>query len=156
MGNYCYLSRLFRTAIVCLAALLLFQCLAGCAFAQRSTASVAGSITDESGSTVPGAEVEARNLATGVERSVVSNDLGFYVISALSAGRYSLTVKKTGFQSQIVPEINLLVDQNATLNLSLTVGSVAETVNVTAEATAIDTRTATLNTVINQKQIAEL
>jgi hypothetical protein len=153
MSHLSNFQKPFRAVI---AAILLLFCLTDFALAQRSTASVAGSVTDESGATVPGAEVVARNLATGVERSVLSNDLGYYVISALVAGQYSLSVKKTGFQGQIVPEIDLLVDQNATLNLSLKVGSVAEAVNVTAEAMAVDTRTSTLNTVINEKQIAEL
>src|SRR5690349_2931417 len=106
----------FRAVITGIAAIVFLHCSINSAVAQRSTASVAGSVTDESGATVPGAEVVARNLATSVERSVLSNDLGYYVISALVAGQYSLTVKKTGFQGQIVPEINLLVDQNATLN----------------------------------------
>src|SRR5215467_11880720 len=88
----------FRAVIAGIAAILFLYIFSNSAFAQRSTASVAGSVTDESGATVPGAEVVARNLATGVERSVVSNDLGYYVISALVAGQYSLSVKKTGFQ----------------------------------------------------------
>ena len=78
----------FCTVITGIAALLLLSCFTNSALAQRSTASVAGSVTDESGATVPGAEVVARNLATGVERSVLSNDLGYYVISALVAGEY--------------------------------------------------------------------
>jgi Carboxypeptidase regulatory-like domain len=142
--------------ILAVAALITLQCFTGSALAQRTTASVAGSVTDESGAKVPGADVVARNLATAVERSVTSNDLGYYVLTALPAGRYSLTVRKTGFQSQVLPDILLEVDQNATVNLSLKIGELSETVNVSVETVAIDTRTATLNTVINQQQIAEL
>jgi len=156
MDNVFLSGKPFRLVILTITAMITFQCFAGLALAQRTTASIAGSVTDESGATVPGAEVVARNLATAVERSVTSNDLGFYVLTALPAGRYSLTVKKTGFQSQILPEIVLEVDQNATVNLALKIGSISETVNVSVAAVEIDTRTATLNTVINQKQIAEL
>jgi carboxypeptidase family protein/TonB-dependent receptor-like protein len=156
MDNGLFSGKYLRLVILSVIALISSQCFAGLVLAQRTTASVAGSITDESGAAVPGAEVVAHNLATMVERSVISNTLGYYVLTALPAGRYSLTVRKTGFQSQVLPEMLLEVDQNATVNLSLKIGSISETVNVSVEAAALDTRTATLNTVINQKQIGEL
>jgi hypothetical protein len=148
--------KLLRLIIFVAIALIALRCSSGVAFAQRTTASVAGAVTDESGAAVPGAEVVARNLSTMVERSVTSNTLGYYVLTALPAGRYSLSVRKTGYQSQILQELLLEVDQNATVNISLKIGAISETVNVSAEAIAIDTRTATLNTVINEKQIASL
>ena len=135
---------------------VLLQCLTAPLFAQRATASVAGSVVDASEAAVPGANVLVRNLSTGIERTVASNDLGYYVVTALPSGPYSITVSKTGFQTQTVPQLVLEVDQNATINITLAVGTVTEAVNVTAEAASIDTRTATLNTVINQKQINEL
>src|SRR6266851_8874585 len=112
------------------AAFFLLHCPAGRAFAQRSTASVAGSIVDASESAVPSASVVARNLATGVERTVESNHLGYYAVPALPAGLYSVTVSKMGFQTQTVPELLLEVDQNATINISLKVGAVSESVSV--------------------------
>jgi hypothetical protein len=142
--------------VLVLAIAALLHCLAGKAFAQRSTASVAGSIVDESESAVPGARIVIRNLATGLERTVDSNDLGYYAVPALPTGPYSVTVSKTGFQTQSVPQLILEVDQNATIKISLKVGAISEAVSVTAEATTLDTRTATLSTVINQKQINDL
>lgn len=124
--------------------------------AQRATASVAGSILDASQAAVPDATVVVRNEATGVERTARSNELGYYVVTALPAGPYSITVSKPGFQSRTVSNLILQVDQNATVNLELQVGAVAESVEVTAEAVAVDTRTATLNTVVNQRQITDL
>ena len=123
----------FRCVISALAAFALLLCFAGRASAQRTTASVAGSIVDASESAVPGASVVVRNLATGVERTVESNDLGYYVVPALPAGPYSVTVTKTGFQTQTVPQLVLEVDQNATINISLKVGAISETVTVSAE-----------------------
>ncbi len=145
-----------RFPTLAIAVLVLLQCIAGRAFAQRTTASVAGSIVDNSGASIPGAHVIVRNLSTGVERTVSSNDLGYYVVTALPAGPYSLAVSKAGFQTETVPQLTLEVDQNATINISMQVGAITDTVNVSAEAVALDTRTATLNTVINQEQITDL
>ena len=145
-----------RLLIPAIAIFALLHCAAGPALAQRATASIAGSVVDASEAAVPGATVLVKNLATGAELTVESNELGYYTIPALPAGPYSVTVSKTGFQTQTVPELVLEVDKNATINLALKVGSVSEAVNVTADAVAVDTRTATLNTVITQKQINEL
>ena len=89
------------------------------AFAQRATASIAGSVTDSSQSAVPGANVVVRNLDTGVERTVESNGLGYYVLPALPAGPCSITVSKVGFQTSTVTQVVLEVDQNATVNIAL-------------------------------------
>jgi len=151
-----FTRRWSRSAVSGIAAFVLLLGMSGRALGQRSTASVAGSIVDTSESGVPRAHVNVRNLATGAETAVVSNDLGFYVVPALPAGQYSVTVSKPGFQTQTVPQLVLEVDQNATINITMKVGAVAETVTVSAQAIDVDTRTATLNTVINQKQIAEL
>lgn len=156
MTNTSFGQKFVRLFLSAIAMCVLLTWVGGRAFAQRATASIAGSIVDASEAAVPGAHLAIRNLSTGVERTVESNSLGYYVLPALPAGPYSLSVGKAGFQSQTVPELVLEVDQNATLNISLKVGAVSDTVNVTAEAADIDTRTATLNTVINQKQITDL
>ena len=79
-------------------------------FSQRSTATIAGSVQDQSGSPVPDASVTARNTATGVERETRSNQDGFYTITALPAGPYSVVVKREGFQSYSIPSVVLQVD----------------------------------------------
>ena len=145
--------RRFRNLVLAIACLTVAHWGGGQALAQRATASVAGSIVDASEAVVPAANVVVKNLVTGIERTVESNDVGYYVVPALPAGPYSITITKAGFQTQTVPQLVLAVDQNATINISLRVGAVAEAVNVVAEAAIVDTRTATLNTVINQKQI---
>lgn len=124
--------------------------------AQRATASVAGSVRDSSLAPVPGANVVVRSLATGLERNVVSNEAGFYAVSALPAGPYTVSVGKEGFQTFSVPELVLQVDQQATVNAELQVGAVTETVSVNATAAIVDTRTATLNTVVNTKMMTDL
>src|ERR1044071_7148977 len=109
-----------RNVIFTLSAVLLLGSVP--ARAQRATASVAGSVTDASDAAVPGASVNVRNSATGLERSVVTNDLGYYVITALPSGGYTVTVTKPGFQTQTISDLTLEVDQNATVNLSMKIG----------------------------------
>ena len=149
--------RWFRTLTFTLLALTLFGLTATRALAQRTTASVTGTIIDSSQAAVPGATVQVRSVETGTERSVTTNELGYYVLPALPAGSYTISVTKPGFQTfQHVSRLALAVDQNATVNLTLKVGVVADAVDVVADAVSVDTRTASLNTVINQKQIADL
>src|SRR5262245_39869130 len=124
--------------------------------AQRATASVAGDVTDPSRAPVPGASVVVRNLATGLERNAVSNEAGYYAVSALPAGRYSITVSHEGFSTYGVPELVLQVDQQATLNVDLQIGQVTETVSVVGTVAAVENRGATLNTFIHQKMITDL
>jgi hypothetical protein len=156
MPNVTSRPRTFQNALLAIVCLLVIHLAGRPAFAQRATASVAGSILDASEAAVPAATVLVKNLDTGTERTVESNAVGYYVVPALPAGRYSITITAAGFQTQTVPELVLTVDQNATVNISLKVGAVSEAVNVVGDAAIVDTRTATLNTVINQKQIGDL
>jgi len=124
--------------------------------AQRATGSVAGTVTDSTGGTIPGAKIVVLNLATGIERTISSNEAGFYSATALPAGRYSIKVSKEGFSTYGIPEVTLQVDQNATANIELQVGTVSETVSVVGTVAEVDIRTATLNTVITKEMMTDL
>jgi hypothetical protein len=126
------------------------------AWAQRSTASIAGTIRDASAAAVAGARITVKSLSTGVQRETTSNAEGFYAITALPAGAYSVAVAHVGFQSVAVPELVLQVDQQATVNVDLQVASVTETVDVLGGVSPVDTRGATLNTVITAKMVTDL
>ena len=115
-------------------------CLTSVASAQRATVSVAGQVRDSSSAAVPGAKVVVRNQSTAVERVVLSNSEGFYVVSALQAGSYSVSVSHEGFQVYNVSDLLLQVDQQATVNVELKVGSVTDTVRVVADAAAVECR----------------
>jgi hypothetical protein len=124
--------------------------------AQRDTASIAGQVRDASDSAVPGAKITVRDAARNVERSTISSPEGFFSVPALPAGVYSIAVSAQGFQSHIVTSITLQVDQQATVDVELKVGAVNESVTVEANAAAVDTRSATLNTVVNQTMMTDL
>ncbi len=135
---------------------LAFVLISASLFAQRQTASVSGLVTDASSSPIPGAKITVKSLATGLTRTAASNDTGYYAITALPAGPYSVSAGKEGFATSGVPELNLQVDQNATANLQLQVGAVTESISVVGQVAAVDTKNATLNTVINNQMMTDL
>ncbi len=135
---------------------LAFVLISASLFAQRQTASVSGLVTDPSSSPIPGAKITVKSLATGLTRTAASNDTGYYAITALPAGPYSVSAGKEGFATSGVPELNLQVDQNATANLQLQVGAVTESISVVGQVAAVDTKNATLNTVINNQMMTDL
>src|SRR5215470_11083959 len=83
--------------------------------AQVTTATLVGTVKDASGGAVPGADVSAKNLATGLTRSVLTGGDGNYVISNLPAGHYSVTATLSGFKTTTIPDIELQVAQQATV-----------------------------------------
>src|ERR1700692_2104032 len=90
--------------------------------AQVNTATLLGTVKDSSGGAVPNASVTAKSLTTGLSRSVVTGGDGNYVISNLPAGHYSVAASISGFKTTNIPDIELQVEQKATVNPALEVG----------------------------------
>jgi len=126
------------------------------AFGQRNTAVISGSTTDSSGAVVSGVEVAAIQTATGTTVKTQSNENGFYQLRNLPPGEYNLRIEHPGFQAYLRQGIVLEVDQSATVNVSLKVGSQNESVTVTGEPPLLDTRTQTLTTVVTPEMAREL
>jgi hypothetical protein len=144
--------------LIALAALLLVLTLAPVATAQVGTASAAlnGIVHDPSGALVPGATITLRDTRTGFEQVTKSNDTGNYSLVNISPGSYVATVTMKGFATVQSAEFNLAVNQTATLNFSLRVGSANTTVTVAANAVQIETSTAELGTVISSTEVNAL
>ena len=138
---------------------LLFVFLAGLvtlgslAHAQSDNASITGTITDSSGAVVPGAAVTITNEATGLARTVNSNETGFYAITNLPPGNYTVNATAQGFEgftqthNHLAPSIPLRVDA------TLKVGASATTVNVVADANIIQTQTAAVGQLVTEQQV---
>jgi hypothetical protein len=126
------------------------------AAAYAQTASITGRITDASGGVVPGADVSVKSTATNAVVSTKTNTDGYYNVTNLLPGTYSVSVNKAGFAPVNETNLELLVDQVARLDLKLQVGAVAQTLEVSSNAVLLDSETATLGQVVESKQITEL
>lgn len=126
------------------------------AFAQLSSASLNGTVRDSSGAVVANATVVLRNVDTTIEHSTTSNETGNYVFLNLPPGKYTLETSAGGFSSKQVEQFVLGVNQTATIDIALAVGSQKEIVSVVAEAEQLQASTADLGTVISTKQVNDL
>ena len=127
-------------------------------FAQTEKASVSGRVTDQNNAVVPDVEVQIRNTDTDIVTSMKTNAEGIYVIPSLNPGNYVMTITKQGFRAVSVTGVTLNVQDNLSRNFVLQVGSIAESVTVTAEAgqELVQSTTSDVGTVISQKAIHDL
>src|SRR5258707_8078618 len=122
---------------------LVLACLAGLAVCRADElAAVTGLITDPNGRSVPGVTVIITNLATNVTSRTVTNDQGIYRAPSLQPGIYRMTVDKDGFKSIVKSGVELHIQDVASINFELQIGSVNETVTVTAGAPLVNTQSA--------------
>lgn len=123
---------------------------------QTATGQIQGRITDPSGGAVPQAEVVAINVATNIKRVVQSDAAGLYTIPLLMPGLYRLTVTKTGFKPVKTPNLKLNVNQTLAQDVTLSLGTVTQVVEVKAQSDMIQTATSELGTVVGQKVTHDL
>jgi len=123
---------------------------------QQATGTITGTISDPQNAVVPGAAIEIRNVATNAGFETTSNDAGFYNAPNLPVGEYTITASANGFKRAVRTGVGLQVGQNAQINITLDVGQVAETVEVQAEAPLVDTGSATLGVVIENRRVRDL
>jgi hypothetical protein len=136
---------------------LLLVCLAvGVLTAQEFRATLTGTIVDSSGGAVPGATVTVVNVATNDTRNTTTDQQGNYTIPLLPPGTYNITAEASGFKKTIRDNVPLQMSQAATVNLTLEVGAITESVSVTAEAPLLDTAKADRGGVIDQERIQEM
>ncbi|MEO7145519.1 MAG: TonB-dependent receptor [Bryobacteraceae bacterium] len=124
--------------------------------AQFTTATLGGTITDASGSAVPGAKVTVQNMNTDLTRSASTANDGAYLFPILPVGAYRLIVEKEGFSRYAQEGITLNVSQSATQNVALKLGAVNQQVNVSADAAILPTQTSTVSQLVDQKRIIDL
>lgn len=124
--------------------------------AQTTDATVAGQITDSAGRVVPEVQVTFTNLNTNVTYNAITNAEGAYRVSALKPGLYRANITKEGFASIVKGDIELHVQDQVSINFSLRVGSVSETVTVQAGAPLINTESSAVGGVVENAQIRQM
>lgn len=112
------------------------------------TGTIDGTVTDQTGAVVPGAEVTATQVATGVSRTTTTNSAGYYVLTPLKNGPYKVTASHSGFSTYDRSGVILDADASVTVNIPLSVGAATQTVTVVDNATTLHTETGAVNTVV--------
>ena len=130
----------------------------GCGFQAlaQTQAGVAGTIADDSGGSVAGVTVVITNVETTLKRETVSDDSGFYQFPILQPGSYTVTAKKPGFRQVTREGLRLEVNQRATVDFTLQVGAVTETVEVKGVAPLLESATSSVGQVIESKAVSDL
>jgi hypothetical protein len=126
------------------------------AWAQQNLGVIVGRITDPSSAVVAGALVSITNQATGVKRNATTSGSGDYAFGGLPFGTYDIVAEAKGFRKLARKDIRVYVGETLTLELSLEIGSVDQTVEVTGAAPLIESSTSDLGTVVDSKQVNDL
>jgi hypothetical protein len=124
--------------------------------AQVAGGTLSGTITDPTGRAVPQAQILIKNVATGVERTVTTNTDGFYTAVNLLPGEYQIRITAIGFNTEIKTGITMNVGAQQTFDLALKVGTVANTVQVTTEAPAVQVTSSEISATVNSTTVREL
>src|SRR6516164_3088350 len=125
-------------------------------YAQLSSASVTGIVRDASGSLIPNVRIVLKNAGTSVERVATSNSAGNYVFLNIAPGVYSLDATSPGLQVTQIPNFTLDVNQTATLDITMQVGTLQQTISVEAAGEMVQAATSELGAVVSTKQVLDL
>ena len=124
--------------------------------AQLTTGGIVGTVTDSSGSRIPGVIVTATEIETSTDTTVTADAAGDYSITPLKIGNYSVAFQKTGFQRVIQKNVSLDIGQVVKIDSVLKVGAVTQTVEVTGAPPLLEAETSSLGTVETEKRIVDL
>jgi len=122
----------------------------------QTTASIFGTVTDESGAVVIGATIQARNILTNESRSTTSNEVGHYSFPELPVGVYRVQAELEGFKTAVRDGIELSLNRNAKVDFELSVGAVTEQVSVSADAPLVETTTNEMGGLVDQRRVVDL
>jgi hypothetical protein len=125
-------------------------------WAQGTTGSISGTVTDESKAIMPGVTITVKNPETGLERSVVSDDQGRYRVLNLPPGPYQVTAELQGFSPVLRDDLTVAIGRDLLVDIELKVGGVSEQVTVAGETASVSIGTTTAGGVVTTRQIAEL
>jgi hypothetical protein len=120
------------------------------------SASISGNVTDATGGAVPAATITARNVETGVERTVTTDAEGVYRLLVLPVGEYQIRTAKAGFSESVREGVHLSVGQQAVVDVALRVGNVEQQIRVVEDASPVSTTTSDISGLVGEQQIKDL
>ena len=142
------LRRLLVTASVCVAS--------GAASAQSNQGQIAGNVVDPSGAVIAGAQISAKNEATGATYQTTSTGSGDYRFPSIDLGRYTLTVMAPGFRQEVDRGLEVRVQTVTSFDVKMSTGGSNETVTVEADAPAVEAQSSDVGGSVTDRQIVEL
>src|SRR5499427_3426200 len=134
---------------------LVLVCTSVGAWAQVN-ATISGKVEDQTGAAVGGAMVTVRSLETGATRIVTTDETGNYRVLSLPVGPQEVRAEKSGFRAAVRTGVNLVVGQEAVVDLKLDIGQVAQEVTVSVDTPLVDATTANVSGLVGERQIKEL
>ena len=135
--------------------LAVFLLHASIASAQTETGRITGVVRDATGAVLPGATVTAKGTATGITRTLQSDDAGQYLFANLPPGPYEVSAELASFRTQLA-KVAVTVGANVSVDFRMELSGTAETVTVSGDRPAINTVNAELSTTVTETQIREL
>lgn len=124
--------------------------------AQQGTGTISGSVVDPQGAAIMNAQVQVIHVGTQAVFRTVTNDSGNFIAPGLAVGAYEVQTEQQGFKKAVRTGIVLQVAQNARIDITMEIGQLAETVNVTAETALVDTSSPTLGMVVENRRLQDL
>src|SRR6267143_1657387 len=122
-----------------------------------ATGSISGTVTDQTGSVVPGAKVTVQSTATNQASTAVTSDLGFFAVRSLPPGTYKVTVESKNFRTVVLEKVEVLVAQDSALgSIKLELGQIGETIQVEGGTPLMETTTSQVTTSFSTKEVADL
>src|ERR1043165_977003 len=127
----------------------------GSAWAQ-TTATVVGTVTDTSGAVAPNVSITVTSEGTGLTRKTLTNQSGYYAVTLLPVGVYSVTAEAAGFKKKTTTGIVLEVNQEPRVDIALEVGALTDAVTVNAEASVLQTENAVVGQVVDTRYTTQI
>ena len=148
-------NMVMRTYRFCLVVLCITLMLPA-AWGQEFRGKIQGLVTDESGAVIPGVTITLNNIKTGIQTVKVSNETGLYRFDNVDPGSYTLTTDMPGFSKTVQENVSVQAQADVTVNFSLKVGEVSETVTVTESPVAVSFNQSNITLTIDTKLATEL
>jgi hypothetical protein len=145
--------RLSRAWLLCIVTVLTA---AGTSWTQEATARIMGTVSDPTGAVVPRVHITVINNATGVSRDTVTNQDGYYQVLSLPIGNYKVTAEHEGFRTVVSQQYKLLINQALRVDVQLRVGATAQTVDVGAQSSAVETVNSTLGQSVTGRELTNM